>query len=418
MDAALAGFLGSKIGVIENQLGRVQTARGWAGAVFDGCRLEDGRKIALGGFGTNVSILLPSTTYGSGSAKFGILIVPKVNLSGIECMLSRKSSEERTAYLVRHSDGVEIARVSIKSSIFCVFAPMEAGVAYRVVTDANGDNRIYERFPNPPFPYMSTDVHITSGVLNDTSVTDNAYTISSVRAIKRGGVTGTATLDISPSSLYAWGNLYFKTKKPENTDIVCTVKDDSDNVLIPSISDGVDLSSIDPTQYETLRLVWTLTRDSVEDESPVVYEPSWAWLGGSSSVFDLSEKTPTFIRFQTNSSALQTVVDVEGGSGVAVVAVRSSDTQTRNARVVITVDDKILDDTNDNSLAYGSNGIMAYGVGGFSDGGILDLGNYGIVSTADIGLPIVPTIGFKKSFKVEASTNSGQNIKVRVVVLA
>jgi hypothetical protein len=418
--------------------GRVQTAGGWAGAVFDGCVLEDGKvkletiftveqtavntqePIYSGVYqGQSFTTIAPLTEL-SGFLflrKIGVITDITITLKEVDVdgkptgsvlgttIISSSNISESDSFVPFIITGLSLKR----NTKYCIYASMSGGdgynccewSSYNASSTYSGGGRI-----------SSSDSGATWNVFD----WDSAFKLN----LRTDTTTGTASLDISPSSLYAWRNLYFKTKKPENTDIICAVKDTYDNVLIPNIADGGDLSSIDPTQYETLRLVWTLTRDSVEDESPELHEPSWSWLGGS-SVFDLSEKTPTFVRFQTNLNTLQTVVDVEGGSGVAVVAVKSSDSTTRNARVVITVDGKILDDTSNHSLAYAGGGIMVYGVGGFNDSGIPNLGNYGIFNTtfhSDIPLPIVPTIGFKKSFKVEASTNSGQNIMVRVVVLA
>lgn len=230
---------------------------------------------------------------------------------------------------------------------------------------------------------------------------------------------GTVTLDIFPTSLYAWRNLYFKTKKPANTDITCAVKDTSDNVLIPNIADGGDLSSIDPTQYKTLRLVWTLTRNSVEDESPVVYEPFWSWLGGN-DVFDLSGKTPIASKIEmTAAGAYQTVIEVTG-SGVAVIGLYNNSTTSQSVQVKITVDGTILQD---DTISVRNNFSAVYGMAWLKsvDNEYVDK-NWGFTLNASLpahAMPISPTIGFKNSFKFEvAPILENSKISAVAVVLA
>ena len=134
--------------------------------------------------------------------------------------------------------------------------------------------------------------------------------------------------------------------------------------------------------------------------------------------FDLSEKTPVFIRSSVVSAdGLKTIANVSNASGgVASVFLQANAGTNQNARVKITVDGVVLDDTENSTLANGNaSGVRAYGTGGL----FAPIGNYGLINFSPAGSqPNIPaTIGFKQSFKVEASTTSGTGILVGVSML-
>ena len=144
----------------------------------------------------------------------------------------------------------------------------------------------------------------------------------------------------------------FKSVKPANTDRICAVKYTCDNVLIPNIEDGGDLSSIDPTQYKTLRLVWTLTRNSVEDESPELHEPFWSWLGGvEKEIYD----TPTHT---TTSSSYVTVL--EKTTPGMLLAISNESPGTTTSRLKITIDETVIRDDLANSTFFSPSGGSKY----------------------------------------------------------
>ena len=52
--------------------------------------------------------------------------------------------------------------------------------------------------------------------------------------------------------------------------------------LKSNVASIADLSDIDATTYPSLKTRWTLTRNSITDESPTVSDPSWTWEGKGS----------------------------------------------------------------------------------------------------------------------------------------
>lgn len=97
--------------------------------------------------------------------------------------------------------------------------------------------------------------------------------------LSTGQTSGTVTKTITPSDLKKWGNLKWTQTTPENTSVVCDVLDASNNVLKAGVTSVADLTDINISQYPSIKTRWTLTRDSVEDESPTVSNPSWTWEG-------------------------------------------------------------------------------------------------------------------------------------------
>lgn len=131
----------------------------------------------------------------------------------------------------------------------------------------------------------------------------------------------------------------------------------------------------------------------------------------AASGFDWSVKTPTYARVITSNAALQTVIEVTGGPGVASVGIQSAADADRQARGLITVDGVALDDQSGATLAGAySRGIMVYGGGGSGAGIIAAIGNYGLVGSAAYEGLLRGLIGFKSSFKFEVSTSSAANI--------
>ena len=427
MSGPLLG-LPAAVADIQDKLGRVQTAGGWAGAVFDGCWLEDG-KVKLETIFTveqeksNTTAAI-QTTVGIGQqldSTFtqNINYIESVSLyingktgnpGALRMSLYDKTEEELIKTVVLTND--KIPTSSYAEFVFNVKVTPGNVLQIRVDDNEQGDSNNYYNLS-----YQSSDVQPNAhriktqdkwgSVTNETNE-DLKYIIK----YNMASIAGTVTLDISPSSLYAWRNTYFKTKKPENTDIVCTVKDASDNVLIPNIADGGDLSSIDPTQYETLRLVWTLTRDSVEDESPVVYEPFWSWLGvDKKSIANKEvEQYFSFVYLTTTRTTLISVNN-KGGRACAFISGFFSSGSPFTGTLYLTIDGV--------EYTFSKNGsglvLVKSDLSGTIDQASISAGFEGIALI--LAIQMAQPIYFKNSFKAEAKCSSnGGNAMVCVEV--
>ena len=135
----------------------------------------------------------------------------------------------------------------------------------------------------------------------------------------------------------------------------------------------------------------------------------------------LEDKTPTVASLETTNSSLQTVVNVTG-SGIATVGIcSSSNTISRQARAVITVDGVVIDDTAQAALAIASqDGGRVFGLSSIRRL-YAPIGNWGVIRSdvaAGTSVPTTPSIGFKESFKFEMSTTSGAEISGTVVVIS
>lgn len=505
MSGPLLG-LPAAVADVQDKLGRVQTAGGWAGAEFDGCVLEDGKvklidslPIADSRVTDNSVAEIHATSWAAGKFVSG----ENVSVISVTSKLSKSGTIAANLEIHIYSEG---EGNPLSSLGFATIAPSELD------TGLLGTEKTVTITPSSPLVKGKTYFVVWRTPGGDST---NKFRVR-LHAIGTGGnrynsvnsgsswavetsqamwfliesivnsTTSTATLDISPTSLYAWRNLYFKSKKPANTGVSCKVVKNIDEIkqlldtdvssinsptyfwaesfitgnydfvldkirlklrknvgspttniqveirtddgagkpsatkvgdtavlnanvltttnqaydfsvnasltkktryhfviktdgtgvldtsnsfyvvrsgiesyfdgnisqspnsgstwstiadydfyfelipleqiLIPSITDGGDLSSIDPTQYKTLRLVWTLTRNSVEDESPVVYEPFWSWLGGETADEWLSGSFVTGVSPKTSHQA-NNIVDIEG-SGYLISIVLTTTTST------------------------------------------------------------------------------------------
>ena len=114
--------------------------------------------------------------------------------------------------------------------------------------------------------------------------------------------------------------------------------------------------------------------------------------------FPWDRARPVGVELITSFSSLQTVVSVTG-RGLARIGVSSSDSTTREARVVITIDGVVVSD----AILEVTSVMMGYGSGAV--GGI---GNYSPVSQFHVYE--IPYIGFRSSLLVQASTTTVGNI--------
>lgn len=133
-----------------------------------------------------------------------------------------------------------------------------------------------------------------------------------------------------------------------------------------------------------------------------------------------ADMVPSIFTLTTNSSTLQTVVNITG-RGVAFVYIESADSTARHARVTITRNGVVLSDFASSTLAGPSGRGMAYGGGGRR---FEVLGLYAAAfAIADTSITVpgiyqLGQIGFTSSFLVQISTTSGMDVRSMVGVIA
>lgn len=118
----------------------------------------------------------------------------------------------------------------------------------------------------------------------DGTETYNATVLDGSKSVSLTSINGTVTKTITPSDLKKWGNLKWTQNTPVNTNVVCDVLDALDNVLKAGVTSITDIPDIDITTHPSLKTRWTLTRNSVEDETPTVSDPSVTWEGADVKV--------------------------------------------------------------------------------------------------------------------------------------
>ncbi len=106
-------------------------------------------------------------------------------------------------------------------------------------------------------------------------------------------ITGTATKTVTPSDIKKWGNLKWTQNVPVNTSVVCDVlKSDGTTILKSNVASIVDLSDIDIAANPSLKVRWTLSRNSISDVSPTVNNPSVTWEGQKSTYGEVRNSAP------------------------------------------------------------------------------------------------------------------------------
>lgn len=128
--------------------------------------------------------------------------------------------------------------------------------------------------------------------------------------------SGTITKTYTPSDLQKWGNAKWTETKPANTSMTCEVLDNSNNVLKSNVISITDLSDINISTYPTIKIKWTLTRNSVSDQTPVLSSSSVTWEGSreltSSVTYDpisLTTGSQTSTTVTVNGAVLGDIVD-------------------------------------------------------------------------------------------------------------
>ena len=137
-----------------------------------------------------------------------------------------------------------------------------------------------------------------------------------------------------------------------------------------------------------------------------------------SESFDWGKKTPTLTTMSTTNTNLTTVIEVQG-SGVAVVAIRSSSSNAVDATARITVDGVVIDNTTGNIARnidvsmYGTANTLAAG-----SSSAAPVGNWGRVSIDNVFGHGSAWIGFKQSFKYEVKRETSTNVQAGAVVIS
>ncbi len=202
---------------------------------------------------------------------------------------------------------------------FAVAASLSANTKYWLVVrcgggtvDSSNHIGVYRDTSNPYLNGLHSQSNDNGSTWTDYPTEDLQLNIE----YNYSSVSGTVTEDITVSSLAEWYKYYRKTTEPTNTSVSCAIKDTEDNVLIASVDDGDSLSAIDATIYKTIRVVHTLTRNSISDDTPKLHYREVSWIGPERVV-------STFpIVHQTSSTSLVTAFEKVNGNGeLSVVTV-------------------------------------------------------------------------------------------------
>ena len=154
--------------------------------------------MTISGTGDDASVVLDGETdastaetsfHGSIGTNFqaaaGVMIKPNDDLAGLRINLA--STSEATMAELRQGDGTTIERTSISEGSAEFSADLNAGEEYQVVADADGSEYNASFDDDPSLPYVSDNIDITNGVLNDEPTDDTIYNIDNVTAVVSGG---------------------------------------------------------------------------------------------------------------------------------------------------------------------------------------------------------------------------------------
>ena len=170
--------------------------------------------------------------------------------------------------------------------VFSVPISIVPGHVIQLRFDQNGDNDSahYIRVFKTASDVQSGSSEITTTDLWSTKTINNVADLRYKINADIANTIGTVTKTITPSDLKTWGNLKWTQNTPVNTSVVCDVLDALDNVLKAGVTSITDIPDIDITTHPSLKIRWTLTRNSVEDETPTVSDQSVTWEGAGVKV--------------------------------------------------------------------------------------------------------------------------------------
>jgi len=151
-----------------------------------------------------------------------------------------------------------------------------ANTDYYIVLDNTGSSFLISYVTSGvSFPYNSTDINITGGVMGTNDQTSYVYGFTSIIALKNA-LTGTAIKTHAPTDIAKWGNVKVKAANlGANNSATVTVKSSSNVQLKAPVTlvngdNYIDISNINPSTYASLKGVITLSRNSTGDASPTI----------------------------------------------------------------------------------------------------------------------------------------------------
>ena len=183
-----------------------------------------------------------------------------------------------------------------------------ANTDYYVSIDNQGSSYNTGTWGTVTFPYNSTDLNVTGGLLANSNDTSNVYVFKTITALLPS-LTGTVTKTYTPSDLEKWGNAkWTQTTVASGSTVTCNVyKSDGTTLLLSNVTSIGDLSSIDIVANPTIVIKWTLTRLLATDTSPTVSNPSVTWEGEAKTGFQGKQGTFTDTTTSVTAGAIYTL---------------------------------------------------------------------------------------------------------------
>lgn len=264
--------------------GRYQSDFGFDGAVLSNLSFSNNQIAITYANETAVTRIVDNNSTSGITTKTGLKIHMNTGYTakGIRATISANTNGITKAYILNSSKSV-IVTLDITGIIagqyFDIMYDFVANTDYYIVCDNNGSS-FTMGFNSPTFPINSTKFNITSGYSSNADTTSYAPIFISLALITDTNISGTVTKTITPSDIKKWGNAKWTQTTPTNTSVVCDIlKSDGTTVLKSNVASIADLSDIDITANPTIKVKWTLTRNTVNDTSPTVKDVSVTWEG-------------------------------------------------------------------------------------------------------------------------------------------
>lgn len=230
--------------------------------------------------GATTGLIYLNNTLPSATNRIGIKIHTLKALSGLRVVLSRILVGVTKLYLLNSAKTV-LTTIDVTGTTpitLDIVYNLATNTDYYIAVDANGSNYTEAWYGNISMP-TTTDVNITAGYDGINDVANFIYAFETVTALFPA-TTGTVTKTVTPTDLKKWGNVKWTQTIPTNTSVTCDVlKSDGTTVLKSNVASIADLSDIDIVANPSLKIRWTLSRNSVSDSSPTVSNASVTWEG-------------------------------------------------------------------------------------------------------------------------------------------
>lgn len=245
---------------------------------------------------SNGTLTLPiGVSSGSYTDKRGITFIPQRNIIGITVAIQSACSGYTTAYIYRLSDNVLIgSTTTFSNGVGSIIANLVSGVEYYLVLDAGGSSYTQASYSTSSFPYTSTDIYVTGAYIGASG--KQTISITNFLSIKvYSPSSGTVTKTYAPSDLKKWGNAKIKVLNlSANNSATATIKSSSDVQLKAPVTlvngdNYIDILDIDSITYPVLKLVITENRNTVNDISPTVLNPSVTWEGKAKTPVQINQ---------------------------------------------------------------------------------------------------------------------------------